>query len=51
MLSESQRLEVVAEAKHRRKAVVWEVCGLLLVLAVGAVALVAAIQTILAKRG
>jgi hypothetical protein len=30
-------MEVVAEAKHRRKAIVWEVFGLLLVLGAGVV--------------
>ncbi len=49
MPTESHRLEVVAEAKHGRKAVVWEVCGLLLVLAVGSAALAVVVRTILAN--
>ncbi len=49
MPTESHRLEVVAEARHRRKAVVWEVCGLLLVLAVGAAALAVVVRTIQAN--
>ena len=39
MPTESHRLEVVAEAKSRRKAIVWEVFGLLLVFALGVAAI------------
>lgn len=48
MPSESHRLEVVAEAKQKRKAIVWEVFGLLLVLAAGAAALALVVNMILA---
>lgn len=47
MPTESHRLEVVAEAKHRRKAVVWEVFGLVVVLALGAGALAAVVGAII----
>lgn len=48
MPTESHRLEVVAEAKNRRKAIVWEVFGLVLVLALGAGALVMVVGMIVA---
>lgn len=51
VLSESHRMQVVAEAKHKRKAIVWEIIGLLVVLAAGAAALTLVVSAIIAKSG